>query len=94
MTRTIFCTKLHKEAKGIDMAPYPNKLGQRIFDEISQEAWEQWLNHQTMLINEYKLSMIDPKSKKFLLEEMEKFLFGEGTSLPPGYQPPETNQDN
>lgn len=86
MTRMVFCQKLHQELAGMDDAPYPSELGQRIYEHISQQAWEAWINHQTMLINEYRLSLLDPKSKAFLLEEMEKFLFGGGSAKPPGYQ--------
>ena len=85
MTHTVFCQKLQKDAPGLDAAPYPNELGERIFEHISQAAWDAWVNHQTMLINEYRLSMLDPKSKQFLLDEMEKFLFGGGSEKPPGF---------
>jgi Fe-S cluster biosynthesis and repair protein YggX len=87
MTRFIQCTKLHKEAEGLDQPPYPGALGQRIFTEISKEAWDAWLSHQTMLINEYRLSMLDPKARDFLKKEMEKFLFGEGSATPPDFTP-------
>ena len=64
MSRTILCAKLQKESEGLDFAPYPGDLGQRIFDNISKEAWQMWMNHQTMLINERQLSMIDPRGSK------------------------------
>lgn len=85
MTRSIYCQKLKKDALGLDSPPLPGEIGQRVFANISAEAWLAWKNHQTMLINEYRLSMIDAKSRQFLLEEMEKFLFGEGSATPPGY---------
>lgn len=85
MSRMIHCTKLNKEAEGMARAPLPGELGQRIYDHISQEAWTMWIAHQTMLINEYRLSMIDPKSRAFLMQEMEKFLFGSGSDKPAGY---------
>lgn len=85
MTRIVHCTKLKKEAEGLASAPVPGELGKRIYAEISKEAWQLWLAHQTMLINEYRLSMIDPKARVFLLAEMEKFLFGDGSEKPPGY---------
>jgi Fe-S cluster biosynthesis and repair protein YggX len=88
MSRTVFCARLKREADGLAFAPYPGELGKRIFAEISQEAWRAWLAHQTMLINENRLSPLDPKARKFLEAEMEKFLFGEGSSAPPGYSPP------
>ena len=80
MARMVNCIKLGKEAEGLDMLTYPGELGQKIFDNISKEAWQGWVNHQTMLLNEYRLSPINPKDRKFLEEEMEKFLLGEGPS--------------
>lgn len=89
MSHQVFCQKLQQQAQGLDAPPYPGEIGQKIYENISQAAWEQWLNHQTMLINEYRLSLIDPKARKFLLAEMEKFLFGSGSNTPSGYVPPE-----
>ncbi|ALA25579.1 Fe(2+)-trafficking protein [Piscirickettsia salmonis] len=90
MSRTIHCQKLNKNAEGLDRPTYPGELGQRIFDNISKEAWDMWLTHQTMLINEYRLSMIDPKARSMLVEEMEKFLFSNSeTEKPDGYTAPE-----
>ncbi len=80
MTRMVNCIKLGKEAEGLDRLTYPGDLGQKIFDSISKEAWQGWVNHQTMLLNEYRLSPINPKDRKFLEEEMEKFLLGDGPS--------------
>lgn len=85
MTRTVCCQKLGIETQGLSSPPYPNALGQRIYEHISQRAWDLWLNHQTMLINEYKLSMADKKARDFLLAEMEKFLFGGNAEVPPGF---------
>ena len=85
MTRIIHCTKLNKSAEGLDTPPLPGDLGKKIYNEISKEAWQMWIHHQTMLINEYRLSLIDPKARAFLLKEMENFLFGEGSNKPPGY---------
>ena len=87
MSRTVTCIKLNKEADGLDFAPYPGDLGQRIFDNVSKEAWQQWLGHQTMLINENRLSPRDPESRKFLADEMEKYFFGEGSAAPDGFVP-------
>jgi Fe-S cluster biosynthesis and repair protein YggX len=87
MSRTVHCVKLGREAEGLDRAPYPGELGQRIFDNVSKEAWQMWLQQQTMLINEYRLSPIDPKARTFLEEQMEKFFFGEGAETPPDYKP-------
>lgn len=87
MTRQIYCSKLKQHAEGLDAPPFPSALGEKIFNEISKTAWTQWVAHQTMLINEYRLSTIDPKARAFLLEEMEKFLFGEGSQAPSGFIP-------
>ncbi|WP_333680429.1 oxidative damage protection protein [Dyella sp.] len=89
MSRTVHCAKLGMDAEGLDFAPWPGPLGQRIFAEISKPAWQQWLAHQTMLINEYRLNPLDPKSRQFLGGEMEKFLFGGEAKTPEGYKPPE-----
>jgi Fe-S cluster biosynthesis and repair protein YggX len=74
------CTKLGREAEGLERMPYPGELGKKIFENISKEAWQSWVAHQTMLMNEYRLTPINAKDRKFLEEEMEKFLFGEGAS--------------
>ena len=89
MTRMVHCIKLNKEAEGLERSPYPGELGQRIFEQVSKEAWQQWLAHQTMLINENMLSPIDPKTRKFLEAEMEKYFFGEGSDKPSGYVAPD-----
>jgi Fe-S cluster biosynthesis and repair protein YggX len=88
MSRTVHCVYLRREAPGLDRPPYPGPLGQRLFDNVSKEAWAKWLGHQTMLINEYRLTPVDPKARKFLEGEMEKFFFGEGSTKPEGYKPP------
>jgi len=77
MSRLVQCVKLGKEAEGLDMAPYPGELGQRIFDNISKEAWQAWMGQQTILINENRLSVIDPEHRALIEAEMKKFLFGE-----------------
>lgn len=87
MTRMVQCALLKKEAPGLDYKPYPGELGQRIYDEISLQAWQQWIAHQTMLINENRLTPIEPAAREFLEREMEKFLFGEGSAPPPDYVP-------
>jgi Fe-S cluster biosynthesis and repair protein YggX len=89
MSRTVHCIRLQREAEGLERAPYPGELGQRIFDNVSKEAWQEWLRHQTMLINENRLSPIDPKARKFLEGQMEQFFFGQGSAMPPDYRPPE-----
>ena len=87
MTRMVQCAKLGKEAEGLERAPFPGEMGQRIFDNISKQAWQQWMGQQTMLINENKLSVIEPEAQAFLKAEMEKFLFEGDDSKPEGYVP-------
>ena len=84
------CVKLGREAEGLERPTYPGPLGERIFENVSKEAWQQWLKHQTMLINENRLSPMDPKARKFLEEQMEQYFFGEGAAVPEGYVPPKT----
>ena len=86
MTRVVQCAYLKREAPGLDRPPYPGELGKRVYESISKEAWSRWLQHQTMLINEYRLTPIEPKARKFLEGEMEKFLFGVGAKPPEGYR--------
>lgn len=88
MARTVHCVKLKREAEGLDFPPYPGELGKRIFENVSKEAWAAWLRHQTMLINEYRITPMDPKARKFLEGEMDKFFFGEGSAMPAGYVAP------
>ena len=88
MSRMVHCVKLDKEAEGLDRPTYPGDLGKRIYLNISKEAWQAWVNHQTMLINEYRLTPVDPKARKFLEEEMEKFLFTDEETTISGYVPP------
>ncbi len=87
MSRTVNCVKLGREADGLDRAPYPGDLGRRVFEHVSKEAWQGWLKHQTMLINEYRLTPIEAKDRKFLEAEMEKYFFGEGSAAPEQFKP-------
>jgi Fe-S cluster biosynthesis and repair protein YggX len=87
MARKVNCVLLKREAEGLDYLPYPGELGKRIYDNISKEAWAKWVAHQTMLINENRLTPIEPKARAFLVAEMEKFLFGAGSEKPPDYVP-------
>lgn len=87
MSRNVNCILLGKEAEGLDYAPYPGPLGQRIYDNVSKEAWQRWLAHQTMLINEYRLTPMEPAARKFLETEMEKFFFGGGSEKPTEFVP-------
>jgi Fe-S cluster biosynthesis and repair protein YggX len=89
MSRTVHCVLLDREAEGLDRPPYPGELGQRIYEHVSKEAWQRWLGHQTMLINEYRLVVIEPEARKFLSEQMEQFFFGAGAATPEGYFPPD-----
>ena len=88
MSRVVHCVKLNREAEGLERPTYPGELGKRIFENVSKEAWQDWLKFQTMLINENRLSPVDPRARKFLEEQMEKYFFGEGAEPPPDYVPP------
>ncbi len=88
MTRTVQCIILQREAPGLDRVPYPGELGKRIYEQVSKEAWAKWVAHQTMLINEYRLSPVEPKARKFLETEMEKFFFGPGSTKPKEFVDP------
>ncbi len=85
MARMVNCIKLGKEAEGLAVPTYPGDLGKRIYENVSKEAWGQWVRHQTMLLNEYRLSPMDPKARKFLEGEMDKYFFGEGSKVPDGF---------
>ena len=89
MSRTVECVLLKRQAPGLDRLPYPGPLGQRIFEHVSKEGWEKWRSHQIMLINEYRLTPIEPKARKFLEGEMEKFFFGTGSSKPGEFVAPD-----
>jgi Fe-S cluster biosynthesis and repair protein YggX len=91
VSRIIDCVKLKKPSEGLATPPYPGELGKKIYESVSREAWQLWIAHQTMLINEYRLSMVDAKARDFLKVEMEKFLFGEGSDNPAGFVPPVKN---
>ncbi|MFP5344234.1 MAG: oxidative damage protection protein [Gammaproteobacteria bacterium] len=88
MTRMVYCVKLGREAEGLRAPPYPGALGKRIYENVSAEAWQGWVKHQTMLINEYRLNMMESKARQFLAQEMEKYFFGEGSAKPSGFVPP------
>jgi Fe-S cluster biosynthesis and repair protein YggX len=89
MSRKIFCAKLQMEADGLDYVPYPGELGQRIYKTISQQVWGEWLQRQTMFINENRFNLSEPQAREFLVKEMESFLFGNGGEAPAGFVPPE-----
>ncbi|HYE34004.1 oxidative damage protection protein [Methylocaldum sp.] len=88
MTRRVKCARLGIEAEGLEKPPFPGAEGQRIFDNISVQAWQEWLKLQTMLINEHRLTPFEPEARQFLAKEREKFLFGGGAHMPEGYVPP------
>ena len=88
MARLVKCVKLGREAEGLDFPPYPGELGKRIFENVSKEAWQTWVRHQTMLVNENRLNLADPGARKYLAEQMERFFFGVGADMPSGYVPP------
>ena len=89
MTRTVRCAKLGREAPGFDAPPYPGELGRRVFENISREAWQEWIHRQTMLINENRLRPRDREARRFLEAQMEAFLFGDADVRPEGYRPPD-----
>ncbi|MCH8531288.1 MAG: oxidative damage protection protein [Saccharospirillum sp.] len=87
MTRTVFCRKYQQELEGLDKAPYPGPKGEDIYNNVSKRAWEEWQTHQTRLINEKHLTMTDPAARKYLMEQMGKFLSGEDFDQAEGYVP-------
>ncbi len=88
MARMIWCVKLGREAEGLVRPPYPGALGQRIFEQVSKEAWAAWLKHQTMLVNENRLNLADLQARQYLAKQMESHFFGAGAEMPAGYVPP------
>ncbi len=93
MSRMVQCVRLKKEAEGLDSSPWPGDLGKRIFENVSRQGWQEWVDHQTMLINEYRLVAIRPEARKFLESEMEKFFFGEGSERPKEYVEPDSKSE-
>jgi Fe-S cluster biosynthesis and repair protein YggX len=88
MPRMVNCVKLQREAEGLDFPPYPGELGKRIFEQVSKEAWKQWLEHQKMLVNENRLNLADRKARDYLAQQMEQHFFGAGAERAAGYVPP------
>lgn len=88
MARMVQCKKLGRELPGLTFKPFPNELGQRIYDQISQEAWKMWLDYFKMVMNEFRLSPADPRTNEILFKQAEEFFFGEGVPPPPDYVPP------
>jgi len=92
--RTVHCVKLGREAEGLDKPPFPNELGQRIYENVSKEAWKQWIAHSTMLINEYRIDVSSRQGTEYLLKQCEEFFFGKGSAKPAGYVPPSHQEDD
>ena len=90
MTRKVHCVVLKSEAEGLERPTYPGELGRRIYENVSKEAWARWVRHQVMLINEYRLSPVEPKARRLLEAEMEKFFFGSGSDKPADYVAPKS----
>ena len=88
MARIVQCVKLGREAEGLDFPPYPGELGKRIYENVSKAAWQGWLEHQKMLVNENRLSLADPAARKYLAEQMEAHFFGAGADTAAGYVKP------
>ncbi len=88
MTRMVHCVKLGKEAEGLAYAPLPGPLGKKVYESVSKEAWEDWIRLQTMMVNEYQLNLADASARKHLLDQMQKYLFGDGIDDVPNYTPP------
>ncbi|MCC6474505.1 MAG: oxidative damage protection protein [Burkholderiales bacterium] len=88
MARMIHCVKLGREAEGLDFPPYPGPLGKRLFESVSKEAWQDWIRHQTMLINENRLNLADPRARQYLAEQMERHVVGGGADVAAGFVPP------
>ena len=91
MTHMVKCIKLGHEAEGLDFQTYPGELGKRIFDNVSKQAWGEWIKHQTLLVNENRLNLSDIKARQYLARQLEAHFFGEGAEQPIGYVPPEKN---
>jgi Fe-S cluster biosynthesis and repair protein YggX len=88
MARMVKCAKLGRELPGMSYVPFKSELGKKIYDSISQEAWKMWVEHSKMIVNEYRLDLASPEGQKILLEQAEKYFFGEGSQLPPDYVAP------
>ena len=90
--RMVKCVKFQRELPGLDEPPFDNELGQRIYQNVSKEAWKMWLEHLKMILNEYRLNLVEREAQKIVKQQMEEYFFGEGSALPPGYVPPQTKQ--
>jgi Fe-S cluster biosynthesis and repair protein YggX len=88
MARTVQCIKLGKEADGLDFPPVPGEMGKKLWESVSKQAWQDWLKHQTMLVNEYRLNLSDPKARKYLAQQLENHFWGSGADTASGFVPP------
>ncbi len=89
MTRTVFCRKYQQDMEGLDAPPFPGAKGEDLYNNISKQAWQDWMQHQTMLINEKHLNMMDMTARTYLKEQMTKYFSGEDYDAAEGYVPPE-----
>ena len=87
MSRPVYCAKLQRELPGLEKPPFPGKLGQRIYEQISKQAFDMWPAQQVLIINHYGLNMADPEARKILREQMEDFFFGQDAAMPEGWTP-------
>ncbi|MFV0665912.1 oxidative damage protection protein [Denitromonas sp.] len=90
MARMVQCVKLGREAEGLERPPVPGEMGKRVYEHVSKEAWGQWVKHQTVLINENRLNLMDARARKYLSEQMERYFFGGGADEIGGYVPPQS----
>jgi Fe-S cluster biosynthesis and repair protein YggX len=88
MARMVKCVKLGRELPGLDQPPFPGPLGQRIYEQVSAQAWRMWPQQATLIINHYGLSLGDPNAQRILMQAMEEFFFGENAQMPEGWTPP------
>ena len=89
MTRMVNCVKLGREAEALDVPPMPGELGKKLYESVSKEAWQAWLKQQTMLINENRLNLADPRARQYLTQQMQNYFFGAGADMPTGFVPPQ-----
>ena len=92
MSREVYCVKHQKKAEGLTTPPYPGELGQKIYENVSKEAWAEWLEHQKMLMNEYRLNMADRRARQYLLEQTQRHFFGDGAEMAAGYVAPDKDK--
>lgn len=88
----VFCVKFQREMPGLTEVPFDNPLGQKIYENVSKDAWKMWMEHMKMLMNEYRLNLGTSDAQEFLLKQMDEYFFGEGAALPPGYVPPTAHE--